>query len=212
MINRLGSGYAILSHAAWRSARALSLAGVLLGCLDIAPTAAKADVFNVSATVGDIDTGPTFPSGPYTGLTVTGTVNLDTANPGTVNSISLTVSGDPNIFTGAFGCPTVGSCTFFFNNSFAEDGLLDIGSPIGYTGGALLSDSFIQLVTPLGTPIPNPPGSNPNYQPEVQYLLSGTLTDQTVDAASTPEPRFEALALAMIGLLVVSFRRFRRPA
>jgi hypothetical protein len=177
---------------AWRPARAFGLAGLLLfGCLGIAPTVAKADIFNVNATVGSIHGGG---PGQFTGLSLTGAFDLDTTL-GVVNSDTIIVQNDPNLFTGFLGCPA--SCTYIFNTGFNEFGLLDIGNPLGFTGGALQSDSYIALINPLGGP-----GS------EVQYDLSGSVSG----AVATPEPRYEALALGMSVLLFASLRRRRRSA
>jgi MYXO-CTERM domain-containing protein len=163
------------------------------GALSVTTAVAKADtIFDFSGTVGDIFATST--AGPFTGLTETGTITIDTVG-GTVDGIDLTVQGDSNSFTFFFGCPA--SCTYNFNNGFDEFGLLDIGSNlVGYTGGAIGSDSYVALDTPVL-------GSG---EPEVQYLLSGTVSPEI---ASAPEPRYDTafLGLALIGSLAVIRRR-----
>ena len=131
--------------------------------LMLASSVASADTFIVSAIVGDkTGSGGT---GPSTGLTLTGTLNIDPI-AGTLNSGSLTLQGDANLFTNFFGCPTSGQCTFTFNNGFAEDGYLGLSNSglVGYAGGALLSGSYIdttvnhiqQTLTGTVTPAPEP--------------------------------------------------------
>jgi hypothetical protein len=186
-----------MTYTYGRRLRVLGLLGLLLlGCLGIAPTAANANsvVFNVNATVGNIFGGG--PVGTFTGLTVTGTLDLNTITPGAVNNLTITVQGDPNIFTGSLGCPP--TCTFIFNNGFNEFGLLDIGDPVGYAGGALQSGSYIALINPLGGP-----GA------EVQYDLSGTVSP--ANGGAVPEPRSYAalLGLGMSGMLFARWRRRR---
>ena len=76
---------------------------VVFGSLSLTTKVAKADtVFDFSGTVGDIYGTST--AGMYTGVTETGTINIDTV-AGTVDSIDLTVTGDTNTFTFFFGCP-----------------------------------------------------------------------------------------------------------
>lgn len=169
------------------------LTGLLVaGCLGIASEIAKADTFDVNAVVGNENTGGPGVPGIYTGLTLTGTLDIDTSGLGNVDSGTITVEGDPNIFTNFFGCPSLGTCTYTFNNGFDEFGLLDLGNPAGYTGGSLLPDSYIALTDPLGS------GNG-----EVQYLLSGTVT-----LAPTPEPRF--YFVFVVGVCGLLFARRRR--
>jgi hypothetical protein len=166
---------------------------VVFGSLSLTSSVARADtIFDVNATVGDIY-GTSTP-GLFTGLTETGTITINTVG-GTVDAIDLTVEGDTNIFTNFFGCPS--DCTYNFNNGFDEFGLLDIGSDLfGYTGGAIGSDSYVALDTPVL-------GSG---DPEVQYSLSGTVS---LASAATPEPRYYTalLGLVFIGSLVAVRRR-----
>jgi|SRR5580658_7981982 MYXO-CTERM domain-containing protein len=166
---------------------------VVFGALSLTSNVARADtIFDFSGTVGNNYLTDT----PYefTGLTETGTITINTVT-GTVDAIDLTVEGDPNIFTSFFGCPS--NCTYNFNNDFDEFGLLDIGSDlVGYTGGAIGSDSYVALDTPdLGS-----------GEPEVQYYLSGTVSAASV---ATPEPRYYTalLGLVLVGSLVVVRRR-----
>lgn len=180
--------------AAPACARSFGLAAlVVFASLSVTSTVAQADtVFNFNGTVGNNTTTnePNDPF-PYTGLTETGTINIDTV-AGTVDAIDLTVQGDPNQFVYFFGCPS--NCTYNYNNGFNEFGLLDIGSNlVGYTGGAIGSDSYVSLTSPLG--------SGPS---EVQFYLSGTVSPVT----ATPEPRYTALlGLVLIGSLFVVRRR-----
>jgi MYXO-CTERM domain-containing protein len=182
------------ARSAWGCARSLGLATlVLFGALSVTTTVAKADsIFDFNGTVGDIFGTST--AGLFTGLTETGTITINTIG-GTVDAIDLTVEGDSNQFVNFFGCPV--HCTYNFNNGFDEFGLLDIGSNlVGYTGGAIGSDSYVALDTPVL-------GSG---DPEVQYYLSGTVSPAL---AATPEPRYYTalLGLAMIGSLLVIRRR-----
>ncbi len=158
---------------------------ILLAGLSFNPSVAKADtMFDVSAIVGNIMGGG--PAGASTGLTFTGTLDIDTVL-GTLDGGALTLEGDANIFTSFSGCPA--SCTFYNNSGFAEFGFADLiggaGTLVGYPGGALLADSYIDTL----------PGS-------VAYDLSGTVT------AETPEPgSYGAVALGLIGLLAATRRR-----
>ncbi len=165
---------------------------VVFASLGVTSTAARADtVFDFSGTVGDIFGTST--AGLFTGLTETGTININTVG-GTVDALDLTVQGDSNQFTGFFGCPS--NCTYNFNNGFFEFGLLDIGSNlVGYTGGAIGSDSYVALDTPVL-------GSG---EPEVQYYLSGTVSSPS----AVPEPHYytAALGLVLIGSLFAARRR-----
>ena len=121
-----------------------------------------------------------------------------------MSALDLTVEGDPNEFTGFFGCPP--NCTYNYNNGFYEFGLLDLGSSLaGYTGGSLGADSYVALDTPdlgLGS-YPSSDPTDPNS--EVAYYLSGTVSP----LAATPEPRFYAvfLELLMAGVALLNRRR-----
>ena len=100
-----------------------------------------------------------------------------------MSALDLTVEGDPNEFTGFFGCPA--NCT--------------------YTGGSLGADSYVALDTPdlgLGS-YPSSDPTDPNS--EVAYYLSGTVSP----LAATPEPRFYAvfLELLMAGVALLNRRR-----
>jgi hypothetical protein len=181
-----------------RCAKLLGLSAlVVFGFVSLTSNVAKADtVFDFSGTVGDIFGTST--AGMYTGLTESGTINIDTVG-GTIDAIDLTVTGDPNTFTYYLAnCPP--SCVYNFNNGFDEFGLLDIGSSlVGYAGGAIGADSYVALDTPVL-------GAGGVLSPEVQYSLSGTVT---LASAATPEPRYYAglLGLILIGTLAVARRR-----
>jgi hypothetical protein len=143
---------------------------------------APTTVFNVSAVVGDKFGGGT---GPATGLTLTGTLHIDTV-AGTLNSGSLTLQGDANVFTSFFGCPA--NCTFYNNSGFAEDGLLGLTNTglVGYTGGSILPGSYIDTA----------PG-------HIQQALTGTVTP----ASTVPEPS----SLMLLGSgVAAAFARIRR--
>jgi hypothetical protein len=140
---------------------AISLVLLLVGLM-LASTVASADtIFIVSAVVGNKSGGGI---GPYTGATLTGTLDIDTV-AGTLVSGSLTLQGDPNgPFTSFFGCPGV-SCTFYNNAGFVEDGHLGLSpSLVGYAGGPILAGSYIdtdpghiqQDLTGTVTPVPEP--------------------------------------------------------
>jgi hypothetical protein len=177
-------------------ARSLGLAAlVVFGSLGVSSTAAKADtIFDFNGIVED-NFGTNVPD-LFTGLTETGTINIDTVL-GTVDAIDLSVQGDSNPFIFFFGCPS--NCTYNYNNGFNEFGLLDVGANlVGYAGGAIGSDSYVALDTPdLGS-----------GEPEVQYHLSGTLSPEGV---ATPEPRYYAplMVFALLAALVASRRRRR---
>jgi len=127
---------------------------LLVGCLGFAPTAAKADIFNLNAT----DTH---------GDTITGTLTIDTIG-GDVTSATVDVSGLSGPFV-LFSGP-VSSSSFYVDTFYlpAPGGeaymLLDVGSPlVGYTGGALAGDSELYpfvggpaAVSGSLTPIPTP--------------------------------------------------------
>jgi hypothetical protein len=147
-----------------RTSRVVFGAALLLVGLAFASSVASATTFNVSAVVGDEPNGEV---GPAAGLTLKGTLQIDTAG-GSLDSGSLTLQNDPNVFTGFFGCPTSGTCTFYFNSGFAEFGLLDLtnaGTLVGYAGGPILPDSYIDTasilqdltgtVTPAAIPEPS---------------------------------------------------------
>jgi hypothetical protein len=171
---------------------AVSTGLALVGCLMLAPTAAKADItFSLNnGLTGDIYN--TAVPGPDSGTPVTGTITIDTVS-GAVTGVNLHVQGDPNAFTGFFcqGADTP-PCTYFYETTtgnFTEYGLLDLGNLVGYTGGPLASDSWIYL--------DNPPGSGNQGE---EYYLSGTL----------PEPGlYGTLAIGLGGLLFVAYRRRR---
>ena len=179
-------------------ARSLGLAAlVVFGSLSVTSTAAKADtVFDVNATVGDIY-GFTV-AGPPTGLTLTGTLDINTVT-GAFDSVALTISGDPNPFdyflnSGSNACPN--DCVFVNTEPFYEYGFLQLvpiaSNPlVGYNGGTLLAGSWIYLDNPLGSD-----------DSGVQYYLSGTVT-------ATPEPRYYTalLGLVLMGSLVALRRR-----
>ncbi len=169
--------------------RAGSLAGfVVAGCLVLAPVAAKAEVFYFTGEVGD--TFSTTTPGLHTGLSVTGTVDIDTTLASGIDSLSLTVKGDPEVFNVLLVSPC-GPCAFF-TPSLAELGLLDIGSTLGYKGGKVAGDSYILLGNTLGSP-----GGS-------AYYLTDTLS------ASAAEPGvYSALAIGLSGLLFVGYRRRR---
>jgi len=175
---------------AWGCARSVGLVALaVFGSLSVTSTVAKADMlFDFSGTVGDKLNGQ---AGIFTGLTETGTINIDTV-AGTVDKIDLTVEGDTNQFVYFIGC--LSSCIFNYNNGFNEFGLLNIGSDlIGYPGGAIASDSYVALDTPdLGS-----------GEPGVEYFLTGTVT------AATPEPRYYTalLGLVLMGSLLALRRR-----
>jgi hypothetical protein len=160
----------------------------LVAALNFAPSIARADtVFDVSATVGNIQGGG--PAGPSTGLTLTGTLDIDTVG-GTFDGGSLTLQGDANIFTSFSGCPA--NCTFFNNSGFAEFGLADLiggaDTLVGYAGGALLSDSYIDV-------LPN----------SVAYDLTGTVTPE--GSSQAPEPGSYGVVALGLGALYAATRR-----
>ncbi len=170
--------------------RAGSLAGfVVAGCLVLAPVAAKAEVFYFTGEVGDT-LGSTMP-GPNTGLSITGTVDIDTTSATGIDALSLTVKGDPNVFNVLAFSPCA-PCVFLGASGLAETGFLDIGSTLGYKGGKVAGDSFIILGNVLG----QPGGQG--------YALTDTLS------ASAAEPGvYSALAIGLSGLLFVGYRRRR---
>jgi len=184
-----------------RASGALSL--VLLGCLGIAPAVAKADVYyDVNAVVGNIAYGG--PVGQYTGLTVTGTLDLTTIikDFGTgsgANAASIKVQGDPNLFTGVLDCK-IYTCASIFNSGFTEFGALNIGNPFTFTGSALGAGSYIALTNPLG--------SGPA---EVAYDLSGTVSPAGgVITSNSPAPEpgfFGVLAVCLSGVFVAARKR-----
>ncbi len=188
--NRGGIGIVMTNGIGKRVwSRAGSLAGfVVAGCLVLAPATAKAEVFYFTGEVGDIF-GTSIPA-PNTGVSVTGTVDIDTTSATGVESISLTVKGDPNPFNVLASSPCA-PCVFL-GASPVEFGFLDIGSTSGYKGGKVAGDSYIILGSPLGSF-----GGLP-------YALTDTLS------ASAAEPGvYSALAIGLSGLLFVGYRRRR---
>ncbi len=155
------------------------LSSLLLTCLGAAAPA-FADTFDVAANITN---------GPYAGTDVlTGTVTIDPTT-GVGSAIDLTLSGFAD-FTGILGgtCSSP-NCVFVFNNGFADFGYLDLGSTVGYTGGALItglspvtSSSYIDLNS-------------------VAYAVSGTVTPaQTSQTTATPEPSsFMLLGTGLLG-------------
>jgi MYXO-CTERM domain-containing protein len=182
---RTGIQLALFGRPFWRFTKALGIAVVpVLGCLALSPGVAKADVYlTLNATIGN-NVGHNVPVAGITGLTLTGTLDLtDVIDEVTTNAADIKLQGNPNLFTEVLSCG-IYLCATIANTGFAEYGLLDIGNPNTFEGGALGPNSELTI------------GSNP-------YHLTGTLT---------PEPGFYgALALGMIGLLV-AFRRRRRQA
>ncbi|MGA2212132.1 MAG: hypothetical protein ABSH31_02560 [Bryobacteraceae bacterium] len=172
---------------------------VVFGSLSLSSNVARADtVFDVNATVGDIDGTSTPSEFGYTGLSATGTITINTAT-GTVDAIDVTVETDPNDFINVLACAS--NCTYTYNSAFVEYGLLDLGASLtGYTGGSLVPDSWIYLDNPSGVYGGQGLGEGGGG---VQYYLSGTLT------AATPEPAYYAavLGLFLVGSLVVARRR-----
>ena len=162
---------------------AISLA-LLLVTLMLASSVASADTFDVSAVVGNITGGG---PGTATGLTLTGTLDIDTV-AGTLISGSLTLQNNPNVFTGFFGCPTAGTCTYYFNSGFVDYGLLGLtntGTLVGYAGTpAILAGSYV-------------------YTSNIQFDLTGTVTP----VSQVPEP--SSLMLLGSGVAAV-FTRIRR--
>ncbi len=157
----------------------------LLWALVLASSAAYADTFNVNAIVGD-KTG-SGGAGPYTGATLTGTLDIDPV-AGTLNSGSLTLQGDPSPFNNFFGCPNSGQCTFTFTNGFAEDGYIGLSNTglVGYSGGALLAGSFID--------------TSPGH---IQQSLTGTVSP----VSQVPEPGSLLLFGSGIAGMVSAVRR-----
>jgi hypothetical protein len=181
----------------WGCARSLGLAAlVVFGSISMA----KADtVFNFNGTVGDI-LGTSTPSAyGYTGLTVTGTLNIDTVG-GTIDNVDITVQGDSNQFVNLLSCST--NCTYIVDNGFNEYGLLDTGSLVSYTGGPIGSDSWIYLDNANGSFGGLGLGQGGSG---IAYSLSGTITPST----ATPEPRYYTalLGLVLIGSVVAVRRR-----
>jgi hypothetical protein len=179
----------------------------LLACLTLTSTAAYADVYDLNAVVGLTTTSNgagEFNPG-YTGLTVTGTLDIDPTLG--IEGGSIQVQGDPNIFSSFLGLPCA-SC-FYYNNGFAEYGLLDLGSA-PFSGGTirLAADSYIDLSF---LPVTND-----------AFALSGTLTDESgfisggqgLGGSETPEPSFFGALILCLGsvLLVVRNRRVAAKA
>jgi hypothetical protein len=186
----------------WKCTKFLALPSlVVFGSLSLASSVARADtVFDVNATVGDIDGTSTASDFGYTGLTATGTLTINTTT-GTVDGIDLTVENDSNQFIYIMACGT--NCTYTNNAGFVEYGLLDLGTSLtGYTGGSLAADSWIYLDNPNGVYGGAGLGEGGSG---VQYYLSGTLTAAT----AAPEPGYSAalLGLVLMGSVVVVRRR-----
>lgn len=183
------------------SAKSLGLAGsLLIGCLCIAPTPARADiVFDLNAVVGNRAILPGLTTTPPQGLTVTGTLDINTTT-GVLDSANITVQTDGNTFTHVLGCP-LGFCIEYGSGTaigilLEERARLELGSLIGYSGGSLGSLSRVFLANPLGDAPPTD---------TTEYLLSGTLTE-----AAVPEPGlYGALTIGLAGLLLVGWRRRR---
>ena len=174
----------ILLRAAWRSGRAFVLPGLLLlGCLSATSAVSKAEIFDISATVSAV-AGTTYVAGGL--ATVSGTVNIDTVG-GSVTAGLLHITGFVSgPFDTLYNCATTGACSFVATNPFADYLYLDFAPAtfIGYSGGALGSDSYFSDNGPT-------------------YLLQGTVT-------AAPEPSFYVvLAIGMSGLLLAVWRRRR---
>ena len=186
---------------AWGCARSLGLAAlVVFGSFSITSSAAKADIiFNFSGTVGDIQDTATPSAYGYTGLTVTGTLDIDTVG-GTIDSVDVTVQTDSNPFVKLYGCST--TCSYISDSGTIEYGLLDTGSLVGYTGGTIGSDSWIYLDNASGSYGGLGLGQGGSG---FAYDLSGTISPAT----ATPEPRYYAgmLGLLLVGSLVAVRRR-----
>jgi hypothetical protein len=178
-----------------------------LACLAIFASAASADIYDLNATVGLTSYTSEFIPG-YTGLAVTGTLDVDPTNG--IESGTIQVQGDPNIFTGFFGCP--GTCSFYYNNGFAEYGFLDLGvAPFTGSSIRLGADSNIDLSF-LTPPVTND-----------QFTLSGTLTDengggffsgaQGLDGSpEAPEPTFFGVLILCLGSVLFIARNRRGAA
>lgn len=197
IMKRTDARYATLAGAVLHSARAFGVASVLLfGCLGIAPSTAKADIYDLNATVGTtVGTLENVPG--YTGLTIAGTLTIDPTQ-GVTSPSSVTVQNDPNVFNGFFGCP--GTCTYSFvvSPSFAEYGFLDLGTA-PFTGNPITlgSDSYIYLTF------------QGSAEPTDAFTVSGALTD----VSSTPEPSlYGILALFLGGVFVAARKRARRAS
>jgi hypothetical protein len=116
------------------------------------------------------------------------------------SAASITVAGDPNVFTGVLDCK-IYTCASIFNGGFTEFGALNIGDPFTFTGGALGAGSFIALTAPLGL-----------GPAEVAYDLTGTITPAGGGQnPSAPEPSFlGVLTLCLSGVFATVLHRRRR--
>jgi PEP-CTERM motif-containing protein len=164
--------------------RSSSLACLLLfAAMAVAPSVAKAAIvpFTIFADLSGLP-----------GVTVNGTLDIDTT-AGDIAGGFLTVSqGYVNDFDTPFACGP--SCVLLgdFHSPDSAFMFLDFapGTLVGYTGGALAGDSFLEAAS--GEPY---------------SLVNGTAT-----MASTPEPGFYGiLTLGLGGLLVAGWRRQRSP-
>jgi hypothetical protein len=160
---------------------------LLLAAVSFAPFVAKAEsVFDVSATLGNIQ-GSTH-AGTDTGLTFTGTVAINTTT-GAVGTILLTLQNHANPVVHLFeACPP--TCIFVNSTAFDLYGLVDLtggASLVGYSGGSLRSDSELTA------------DSNP-------YNLTGTVTEELSGA---PEPASWLAVAAGLGALYLAYRRRR---
>jgi hypothetical protein len=151
-------------------------AAFLMSCCFCAASSAKADIFNVNAVVGDLF-GYTVP-GPYTGLAITGTVDV---SGGQIAGVDLSVQDDPNIFTNLL----TDNPSFFSSSGFAEYGQLFL-TPSGFIG----SGSWIYLDSPVGFGDGTGLGSGGEGE---QYQLVAPIL--------LPEPS----ALELLGTVLVGF-------
>lgn len=177
--------------------KAVRFALLLVGLM-FSASIARADLYDFSGTVGNILGGG--PAGTFTGLSFTGTLDIDTVTS-TVSG-SLTLQGDANNFAGFFGCDTFGVCTYYFNNdpgnTFAEYGYLGLtnaGNLSGYSGGPILPDSYIYITA-----------DHSQQTPGVAYDLTGTLTA----AGAVPEPSSLMLLVSGVAALAGLKRRKQR--
>jgi hypothetical protein len=170
-----------LTQAAGRSARAFGLAGLLLlGCFGIAPPAAKANIFNVSANVSATQANYTRSSSPDVINVFNSLVDIDTVD-GTILGGSVNVTDFPS-FTTVETCQTAygfGGCAFFANwsiNSYVFLDFTGFDSLAGYAGGPLLPDSFLELsdgtTRPLGVGFVTP---EPGFYGVLALGMSGLL-------------------------------------
>jgi|SRR5580704_3418354 MYXO-CTERM domain-containing protein len=178
---------------------------IIFAAASLTCAVANADtVFDISGTVGDIYGTSTPSDFGYTGLTVTGTITIDTVG-GTVDAVDISVETDPNDLINVMACSS--DCTYAIDSTFSEYGLVDLGTSFaGYTGGSLAGDSWVYLDNPNG--VFGGLGLGEGGSGE-NYYISGTLTAET---AAAPEPRYTValLGLGMLGSLL--FIRRRRQA